>query len=285
MIKVVVTGANGQLGQCLQELAKTDKELHYTFVSSKELDITNKKKVETFFNQNKFDYCVNCAAYTAVDRAEEEVDKATLVNVLGVENVAKSAKKNKVVLIHISTDFVFDGKASLPYTEIDASNPVSIYGKTKLEGERKIQDTLANYFIIRTSWLYSEYGNNFMKTMLKLGADRADLNVVNDQTGTPTYAKDLAKVIRDIIRDTSEDYGLYNYSNAGATTWYDFAKEIFKLTKNNIRLTGVSTASYPTAAIRPSYSVMSKDKIIKTLKVRVPDWKESLRQALSSSMR
>lgn len=283
MKKVLVTGANGQLGQCLKELSVLYSSIEFKFTSSQELDITNKKNIELFFTNSVYDYCINCAAYTAVDVAETDQEKAKAVNVHGVENLSEVCKANNTTLLHVSTDFVFDGNKNSPYAEEDDINPLSVYGQTKLDGEYKIQDVLTRFFIIRTSWLYSEYGNNFMKTMLRLGKQRTELSVVGDQIGTPTYAKDLAEVLLKIIIDDNQNYGIYHYSNKGEISWYDFAKEIFAISANNIKLNKIPSSAYPTPAVRPAYSVLSKEKIVENLKITIPNWKKSLKQALGNT--
>lgn len=282
MKNVLVTGANGQLGLCVKELSIQYPKINFTFTTSKTLDITNSKALQETFSTNSFDYCVNCAAYTAVDKAETAHVQAYNVNVNGVKNLAILCKEHSIVLIHISTDFVFDGTAAVPYTEAQPTNPLSVYGKTKLKGEEEIKAVLNSYFIIRTSWLYSEYGTNFMKTMLRLGKEREELSVVSDQIGTPTYAKDLAYTILKIINQDSKTYGLYHYSNEGVTSWYGFAQQIFNFTTNTIKLNSIPTTAYPTPAIRPKYSVLSKNKIIDSLKVKVPNWEDSLQTAIKN---
>lgn len=281
MLKVIVTAQNGQLGQCLQNIAPKYPHIKFVFKSSSELDITNPSQINSIFDSSdQFDYCINCAAYTAVDKAETKIKAATDVNVLGVKYLAEACQKHKVTLIHVSTDFVFDGNALQPYTEDSVTNPLGIYGKTKLEGENVITETLSNYFIIRTSWLYSEFGNNFLKTMLRLGHERYEISVVNDQIGSPTYAKDLAEVILVIIESRQTSYGIYNYSNEGEVSWYDFASEIFKLSKSSIKLNKIETKEYPTPATRPKYSVLNKSKITNAFNLAVPDWKNSLAEAI-----
>lgn len=280
MKNVLVTGVNGQLGKCLEELSTRHPSINFIFKNSQELDITNKDGVRLMFENTDFDYCINCAAYTAVDKAEEDKDKARDVNVNGVINIAEFCRQSNTTLIHVSTDFVFDGKSEKPYIETDETTPLSVYGKTKLEGEHKIQEILNEYFIIRTSWLYSEYGTNFMKTMLRLGKERTELSVVGDQIGTPTYAKDLAEVILKIITDNNKNYGVYHYSNEGEISWYDFAKEIFEISTYKIKLSKILSIEYPTPARRPKYSVLNKDNIVKNIKIEIPNWKQSLKKAL-----
>ena len=256
MKRVLVTGANGQLGKSIKRISSNFKELKFVFTDVDELDITNSKEVNTHFASNKIEYCINCAAYTAVDKAEEEFDKAFLINATAVKNLAEACKTSGTVLIHVSTDFVFDGTKSTPYTEEDTPNPISVYGKSKLKGEEYIQETLDSYFIVRTSWLYSEYGNNFVKTMLRLSETRKQISVVNDQIGSPTYAGDLAEFILKIVSSESTAYGLYHYSNLGAISWYDFAVEIFRQFGKEIDVQPIKTKDYPTAAKRPKFSVL-----------------------------
>lgn len=282
MKTILVTGANGQLGLCLQELSVLCPAIKFVFSSSKDLDITNKEAVNSVFKKVNFDFCINCAAFTAVDLAEIDNDRAYEVNVSGVENLSEACKKNNTKLIHISTDFVFDGTSSVPYTENDATKPLSVYGKTKLDGEKIVQKTLDKFFIVRTSWLYSEYANNFMKTMLRLGNERSELSVVSDQIGTPTYAKDLARVVVKIIEKDSCEYGVYHYSNEGVASWYDFAKAIFEISNTGIVVNAIPTTAYPTPAKRPHYSVLDKSKLKNNLGIEIPYWRDSLKKAISS---
>ncbi|MCF6279440.1 MAG: dTDP-4-dehydrorhamnose reductase [Flavobacteriaceae bacterium] len=282
MKTVLVTGADGQLGKCIKDVAKSTEKIQFIYTNSSELDITNKASVFSFFADEKIDYCINCAAYTAVDKAESEIEKATKINADGVQNLAEICKETETILIHISTDFVFDGTKNTPYLETNKTNPKGVYGSTKLQGEEAIKNVLKKYFIIRTSWLYSEYGSNFMKTMLKLGKDKNKLSVVNDQKGTPTYAVDLAKVILKIIETNSNNFGIYHYSNKGVTTWYEFAQEIFKESKIPIDLKSVTTEEYPTAAERPKYSVLDSSKIKNDLQIEIHFWKKNLKKALQN---
>jgi len=278
--KVLVTGANGQLGQCIKDLSKNVLNMEFVFTSSKTLDITKKVDLETLLQAEEFEYCINCAAYTAVDKAEQEEQKAYSVNCLGVKNVAELCNINNITLIHISTDFVFNGLGNKPYKEVDETIPISVYGKTKLEGEKVIKAILNQHFIIRTSWLFSEYNNNFVKTMLKLSENRNELNVINDQIGTPTYAMDLAKSIINIIERNNKDYGLYHYSNTGVASWYDFAKAIFKIKDITIKIQPIATDNYPTPARRPHYSVLNKEKIKNSISIAIPYWRDSLKECL-----
>lgn len=276
MVNVLVTGANGQLGQAIQALAGFHTSLSFCFAGSKEADITDKQSLNMIFKRLKPRYCINAAAYTAVDKAESEQERAFAINAEGARNIAEVCKEYNTVLIHISTDFVFDGTKGKPYAEDDLTNPGSVYGRTKRDGEVAIQNILEQHYIIRTSWLYSQYGNNFMKTMLRLAAGRESLSVVNDQTGTPTNANDLAEAIIQVILSEKQEYGIYHYSNEGETTWYVFAKKIFEINNIAIELQPVTTADYPTPAKRPAYSVLDKGKIKNTFGITIPKWDESL---------
>jgi dTDP-4-dehydrorhamnose reductase len=276
MTKVLVTGGNGQLGQSLQKAVKPQKLLDFDFQDLQNLDLTNRQNLEAYFSKNPIEYCINCAAYTAVDLAEEQEDVAYAVNADGVRNLTEVCKKHQVTLLHISTDFVFDGKQTTPYTEHDAPNPLGIYGASKWQGECEIQDNMDQFFIIRTSWLYSEFGHNFVKTMLQLSHSKKQIRVVSDQIGSPTYAGDLAEVLVKIILSSSTDYGVYHFSNSGAVSWHDFAVEIFKQFDKKVEVTPIKTSEYYTAAKRPKYSVMSTKKIERTFSHAIKDWKESL---------
>ncbi|MGG5485930.1 dTDP-4-dehydrorhamnose reductase [Gaetbulibacter sp. PBL-D1] len=277
---VLVTGANGQLGKCIEELSLNFEELNFIFKSSKELDITSFNSIKAFFEKHHFNYCINCAAYTAVDLAEDEKEKAFAVNAEGVKHLAILSKDYNTSLIHVSTDFVFDGLKNTPYTETDAPNPINVYGASKLQGEQYIKELLDTYFIFRTSWLYSEYGNNFMKTMLRLSKQRQELNVVNDQIGSPTYAKDLAEVILKVIKEDSNNYGMYHFSNKGETSWFGFAQEIFKQKKIQINLQSITSENYKTKAKRPMFSVLETSKIQSTLNFEINDWRMSLKNLI-----
>ena len=279
-MKILVTGAEGQLGRSIQELAKKHDYLDFVFTDYNELDITNSTKINEFFLGDSFDYCINCAAYTAVDKAETDNEKAFLINAEAVKNLAKACKANNVVLIQISTDFVFDGLKETPYNEEDEPNPLNIYGDSKLKGEKHVLDILKKFFIIRTSWVYSEYGHNFLKTMLRLGSEKKELSIVCDQIGTPTYAKDLANVLLTIIKEEKSEYGIYHYSNEGIASWYDFATAIFDISNTKIRLLPITTVAYPTPAKRPRYSVIDKSKLKRTLGIEIPNWRKSLGNCL-----
>ncbi len=279
-MNILVTGASGQLGRCIQDLAQKYPDFCFVFTNTTELNIINRKEVKDIFENNSFDYCVNCAAYTAVDLAESETQKANLINTIGVRYLAEECKNYNTILIHISTDFVFDGTKNTPYNENDIPNPINIYGLSKYKGEQEIYNLLERYFIIRTSWVYSEYGHNFLKTMLRLGRKRDELKVVSDQIGTPTYAGDLAEIILKFIENEVDHYGIYHYSNNGVASWYDFAKEIFKISGTKVNLMPIKTESYPTPAKRPAFSVMDKEKIMKVLNIRIPEWKASLKKGI-----
>ncbi|QYJ69056.1 dTDP-4-dehydrorhamnose reductase [Flavobacterium litorale] len=280
---VLVTGASGQLGQAIQAIAPKYKQVQFHFTTSAEADITNTSSLKTTFNRVKPDFCINAAAYTAVDKAESEPEKAHLINVTGAKNLAEICKEYGTTLVHISTDFVFDGNKNTPYDEEDATHPQGVYGATKRAGEEAIEAILEAHYIVRTSWLYSEYGNNFMKTMIRLGNERDVLSVVNDQTGTPTNANDLADAILQIITSDKKAYGIYHYSNEGVATWYDFAKKIFEVNNITINLQPISTAQYPTPAKRPVYSVMDKSKIKQVVGVDIPQWEASLTNLTKNS--
>jgi dTDP-4-dehydrorhamnose reductase len=281
MTTILVTGGNGQLASCIKDVEKQYDDLNVIYTDHLELDICNLNQIQTFFKSNpQIDYCINCAAYTAVDKAETEAEKAFEINATGAKNLAQVCNDHDAILIHVSTDFVFDGEKNEPYTETDVANPISVYGASKLQGEVEIQQALKEYFIIRTSWLYSEYGNNFMKTMLRLAETRDGISVVSDQIGTPTYAGDLAEIIIQIINIKTEKYGIYHYSNEGVASWYEFAKEIFKLTENKIKVNPIPSIEYLTPAKRPKYSVLDKKKIIDVFKIDIPFWRESLKKVI-----
>lgn len=279
---VLVTGSAGQLGQSLQFISDKYSEIEFHFYNSSELNIADFDNCQAVFSEIKPNFCINAAAYTAVDKAEVEIEKTHLINVIGSENLAKVCKDFDTILLHISTDFVFDGNKSTPYTEEDIPNPAGVYGQTKLDGEKAIQNIWYKHFIVRTSWVYSQFANNFMKTMIRLGNEKDALSVVNDQIGTPTNAVDLSEVLVKIIlfsdkNPKSENYGIYNFSNEGLCSWYDFAKEIFQANNIEIDLKPIPSSDYPTPAKRPSYSVLSKNKIKKTFEIEIQDWKDSLK--------
>ncbi len=280
-MRILVTGSQGQLGRCIQDVARNNPKEEFVFTDYQELDITQAEKVTDFFANGTFDYCINCAAYTAVDKAENEPEQAFKINAEGPKNLAEACQFFGCRLIHISTDFVFDGTKTNPYTEEDIPNPLNVYGKSKLQGECYVKEKMKDYFIIRTSWVYSEYGSNFLKTMLRLGKERKELKVVNDQLGSPTYAADLAAFIVFLIKNKRKEYGMYHYSNQGSISWYDFAKTILKLKSSSCEVLPVSTAEYPTVAVRPCYSVMDNTKVKNIFKVDITEWKAGLTRCLA----
>ncbi|WP_158995441.1 dTDP-4-dehydrorhamnose reductase [Mucilaginibacter sp. L196] len=273
---IIVFGAAGQLGQCLKKVAEEKGISNIHFLPENEANILDTAAIDKTFAQYKPAYAINCAAYTAVDKAEDELDLARKINKTGAENLAIACKAHNAALVHISTDFVFKGNTPDPLVEEDAAEPISVYGLTKLEGEQDIVRILPEHFIIRTSWLYSEFGNNFVKTMLKYGAERDLLKIIADQVGTPTYGIDLAACVLDIISSGKAEYGIYHYSNEGVTSWYDFAKGIFDLSATEVKVLPIRTSEYPTKATRPAYSVMDKTKIKHTFNIEIPYWRDSL---------
>ena len=286
-MRILVTGKTGQLGKSIIKIVNTgngknnyQQDNEFIFVGREELDLSSESSISHYFdNSDRFDVIINCAAYTAVDKAEEEQELANQINHLAVKQLANIANEQKAKLIHISTDYVFDGESDKPYIETDTLNPINIYGKTKLAGEKALQEIMpTDVIIIRTSWLYSEFGNNFVKTMLRLGKERDEINVVSDQIGSPTYATDLAKVILKIIdyQDKKQSTEIYHYSNEGEISWYEFAKEIFKIAEVNCKVNPITTQQYPTPAQRPKNTLMNIAKIAKTFSVGISDWKESL---------
>jgi dTDP-4-dehydrorhamnose reductase len=277
---IVVFGASGQLGRCFQHLAEKNKINGIYFPSEIEADILDNIALKNLFKTYEPSYIINCAAYTAVDKAEDEPDIAMKVNKTGVENLSRLCDEYGSVFIHISTDFVFKGDVSTPLSEERKAEPISVYGQTKLDGERIIEALLQKYFIVRTGWLYSEYGNNFVKTMLNLGAERDELKVIADQAGTPTYAMDLATCILHIIQSKSPAYGIYHYSNEGIASWYDFAKAIFEIVGAKVKVIPVKTEEYITKAKRPAYSVMDKSKIKTNFSIEIPYWRDSLKTCI-----
>ena len=286
---VLVTGAMGQVGQALKEAALSYSDTVFYFAGSAEADVTSMAALTTVFSNVKPDVCINAAAYTAVDKAESEPEKAHAINSTGAANIATVCKAFNTTLIHISTDFVFNGTKQTPYTEEDITSPQSVYGKTKLDGEIAIEQLLKEHYIIRTSWVYSQYGNNFMKTMLRLAAERDTVSVVNDQTGTPTNANSLANALITIAKYSvsnpgNPNYGIYNYSNEGECSWYDFAKKIFEVYKINIDLQPISTEAYPTPAKRPPYSVLNKEKFKNAFNTGVDSWQDSLQNLVDKGI-
>jgi len=288
-MRILVTGRDGQLGLSIKKIVETGEicEDEFIFVGRQELDLSDNKNVEQYFeSNNRFDAIINCAAYTAVDRAEEEQELANQVNHLAVSQLAVIANRYQARLIHISTDYVFDGNNSKPYSEKNIANPVNVYGISKLAGEGAILKNMpSKAVIIRTSWLYSEFGNNFVKTMLRLCVDRGELGVVSDQVGSPTYALDLASVVLRILRskkfiEENKATQIYHYSNNGAVNWYEFAEEIFKISKIKCNVSAIKTEQYPAQAKRPMNTLMSKSKIKREFNVNIPSWRESLRTCI-----
>ncbi len=279
--KILVTGANGQLGNCFQKIAD-DFSLKYEFdfADSSILDITDESSVENYFESSKPDYCINAAAYTAVDLAESEEEKAYAVNASGVENLAKAAKKFNATLIHVSTDYVFDGETNISYDEDNFTNPNGVYGASKRKGEELALEENSKTIILRTSWLYSEFNKNFVKTMLNLFAIKDELNIVADQYGQPTNANDLAQAIMHIIEFENPTYGIFHFSNYPETTWYSFAKEIAVLSNSNIKLNPITTDQFPTPTKRPARSTMSLDKIEQFYKIEPIRWEVSLEDCI-----
>ena len=280
MKTTLVFGASGQLGQCLAHVANEKNLTGLVFPPEAQANILDPAGLRTLFEQHQPAYAINCAAYTAVDKAEDEVEIARKVNRDGVENLARLCGEFGTVLIQISTDFVFAGTGNQPLVETDEAAPISVYGLTKLEGEQVIPALTSQYFILRTSWLYSEFAGNFVKTMLKLGRERDELKIIWDQLGTPTYAIDLAGCILHIVESQSTAYGIYHYSNEGVTSWYDFATAIFELSHTEVKTFPIRTAEYPTKATRPAYSVMDKSKVKQELEVAIPHWRTSLQTCL-----
>ena len=294
-MRILVTGKNGQLGRSIQKLVNTDTKIDnnqhsndFIFIDREGLDLSSESNIGHYFDSNdKFDIIINCAAYTQVDKAEQEVELANQINHLAVKQLASIANKQQAKLIHISTDYVFDGESDKPYTETDTPNPINVYGKTKLAGEKTLQAVMPmNAIIIRTSWLYSEYGNNFVSTMLRLGEERGEISVVNDQIGSPTYATDLAKIILHIIKtkefkEMGQVAQIYHYSNKGKCSWHEFAKEIFKIVEVSCKVNPIATQQYPTPANRPMNTIMSTDKIIQKFNINIIPWQESLARCLS----
>ena len=294
-MRILVTGKNGQLGQSINKLINIEAKTKYNpnsnefiFVGREELDLSSKSSIDNYFNNNdNFDIIINCAAYTAVDKAEEEQELANQVNHLAVGQLARIANQQKAKLIHISTDYVFDGDGDNPYSETDKTSPINIYGKTKLAGEKALQEIMpTNAIIIRTSWVYSEYGNNFVKTMLRLGKEKDEISVVSDQIGSPTYATDLAEAILTIVNnksclDKQQSTEVYHYSNEGKISWYDFAREIFRIAKIDCKVNPITTNQYPIPAKRPKNTLINKDKISHRFNIDIFDWRKAIESCIS----
>ena len=282
MLNVLVTGSNGQLGSEIKELSSRYGEYAFTFSDRETLDLSSEDAIKAYFEEKTFDVIINCAAYTAVDKAESDKELAFSINHRSVETLAHIAKAKNMTLIHVSTDYVFDGSNFRPYVESDPTDPQSVYGESKLAGEEALLSINPNNtIIIRTSWVYSAFGNNFVKTMLRLGRERDELGVIFDQVGTPTYAKDLADAILEIIPQVDNDtVEIYHYSNEGACSWYDFSKAIFELSQIECRVNPIETKEYPTPATRPHYSLLNKAKIKKAYEISIPYWRDSLKTCL-----
>ena len=293
-MRILVTGKNGQLGRTIQKIVNADTKIEnnlspndFIFVGRGDLDLGSERNISHYFKNNKFDIIINCAAFTQVDKAEQEVELANQINYLALKKLASLAINQKARLIHISTDYVFVGESNKPYMETDATNPINTYGKTKLAGEQALQEVMPmNALIIRTSWLYSEYGNNFVKTVLRLGKERNELNIVSDQIGSPTYATDLADAILEIIeykkfRDEDQTTQIYHYSGEGEISWHEFAKEIFKLAEIDCKVSAITTQQYPTPAKRPRNTLMKKDKIVEAFNIKISNWKSSLNTCMT----
>jgi len=294
-MRILITGKNGQLGRSIQKTVNTGTKIdnnqspnEYIFVGREDLDLSSESSISHYFGNNeKFDLIINCAAYTQVDKAEQDAELANQINHLAVKQLASIASNQQSRLIHISTDYVFDGESNKSYLETDTPNPINAYSRTKLAGEKALQTLMPmNALVIRASWLYSEYGNNFVSTMLKLGKERDEISVVNDQMGSPTYATDLANAILEIIknkkfRDVAQTTQIYNYSNEGEISWHEFAKEIFKLAEIDCKVSPIKAQRYPTPAKRPRNTLMKKDKIVKVFNIKISNWKSSLNTCMT----
>lgn len=281
-MKVLVSGANGQLGRELQALASEFPELTLLPVDRSVLDISDAEAIARFFEHTDFDYCINCAAYTAVDKAEQERDLAFAINAQGAANLAKTCAVKSVQLLHFSSDYVYHNQENRPLLETDVTTPQGVYAKSKLEGDVQVLAANPDALVFRTSWVYSSFGHNFVKTMLRLGAERGALRVVCDQIGAPTYARDLARMSLHLIHSgkAKEQAGIFNYSNEGVCSWYDFAQAIFDLSGVPCKVEPIPSTAYPTPAARPHYSVLDKGKFKAAFDLEIPYWRESLRECL-----
>ncbi|MCU4165027.1 dTDP-4-dehydrorhamnose reductase [Carboxylicivirga caseinilyticus] len=287
MKKILVIGSEGQLGSELKLLHSNFDKAEFTFTTIESLDVTNQTDLTNQITSDSYSYIINCTAYTAVDKAESDQALADQINHQALKTIGKSASEIGAKVIHVSTDYVFDGTNYKPYTEIDVTSPNSVYGKTKLAGEKALMNANANSIILRTSWLYSMFGNNFVKTMLTLGKERSDLNVIFDQVGSPTFARDLAKVIlniieKDITFEISFQSGIYHYSNEGVCSWFDFTRTIHEIANITCNVKPIESKDYPTAAPRPHYSVLNKSKIKTVYNVDIPYWKDSLKECIAN---
>ncbi len=286
-MNILVTGANGQVGSELQALHNQYATWSFYFRDKNTLDITDEKAVADFFNKNQIDICINCAAYTAVDKAESDQATAHAVNVKGAENLAKACAKRDGIMIHYSTDYVYHGTQNRPFKETDTTSPGGIYAATKLEGDERVLAVNPRSIVLRTSWVYSSFGHNFVKTMLRLGKERDQLTVIFDQVGTPTYARDIAIATLNILQklentNAEESAGIYHFSNEGVTSWYDFAKAIFEIENMDCSVLPIETKDYPTPAARPHFSVLNKAKIKTAFGIEIPHWRESLEECLET---
>jgi dTDP-4-dehydrorhamnose reductase len=290
-MKILVTGKTGQLGRSIRKIVENTHQKHeYVFTDRAELDFSNIKSISSYFQSHQFDLVINCAAFTTVDKAEEEKELTGLINHEALKQICEILIQNNTKLIHISTDYVFDGNSKKPYKEDDIPNPINFYGKTKLEGEKVVQKIMPkNAIIIRAGWIFSEFGGNFLDTILKLGKEREELNIIYDQIGSPTYAMDLAEAILTIIdskKYNSEDQEteIYHYSNEGSCSWYDFAKVIFKLANIKCKINPIKSDEYVSSSKRPSYSIMSKDKIKKNFNLVIPYYQDSVNQCIAQKL-
>lgn len=283
-MKIAVTGATGQVGSELRKISVEYPEYSFHFLDREALDIADQESVELFFKVNQPDFLINCAAYTAVDKAEDEIEKAALVNKEAPLFLAKSCATYQTKFIHYSSDYVYNIKSDEPLLETDDTQPKGIYAKTKLQGEKHVLDTNSDSIVIRTSWVYSSFGNNFVQTMIRLGKDRDNLNIVSDQIGTPTYAYDIAKATMEIVNQIKSpsfsSYGVYNFSNVGITNWADFARKIFELENITCEVYPITTKEFGAKAQRPLWSVLSKEKIKKVFSLKIPHWEDSLKKCL-----
>lgn len=281
-MKILITGCNGQLGNELRTVLETRRPGITTYTDIDTLDLTDSAAVNKFISELKPTHIINCAAFTAVDKAESQPDLCRRINVDAVANIADAAKANGIKVLHVSTDYVFDGEGHLPYSETSPTNPIGVYGQTKRDGELALTERCPDSVIVRTAWLYSPYGNNFVKTMLRLGRERESINVVADQIGTPTYARDLAEAIAAIIEHTPWTPRVYHFTDEGVASWYDFTKAIHRLAGiKDCKVKPVTTPEYPTAAKRPAYSVLDKSLIKKTFGIIIPHWEESLAKCIT----